>query len=105
MTGPSATDVNVLAYREYGISIVYRMPSVSTLGDSVLQCKETVDESAADQSAADQSVDGLPYALDIWFGKDVLNIAWGDDGTITLHNYQPGRWWERRLSRILKKRK
>jgi len=35
----------------------------------------------------------LPYGLDIWAPKKVLNIEWTeDDGRIDVVSYRPGRW-------------
>jgi hypothetical protein len=34
----------------------------------------------------------LPYALDVWCGKKVLNIEWADDGRVELVSYKPGDW-------------
>ncbi len=34
----------------------------------------------------------LPYGLDIWTPKKVLNIEWDDRGRIQLVSFRPGQW-------------
>jgi hypothetical protein len=34
----------------------------------------------------------LPYGLDIWAPKKVLNIEWNDRGKIELVSFRPGEW-------------
>ena len=39
----------------------------------------------------------LPYGLDIWAPKKVLNIEWNDHGDVLLVSFKPGAWqWELR---------
>jgi hypothetical protein len=39
----------------------------------------------------------LPYGLDIWAPKKVLNIEWNDHGHVVLVRFKPGAWqWELR---------
>ena len=89
MADACVTKINVLSYRDKGFTIVYRMPFESI--------PEAVPDEIEPPPAAN---DKLPYALDIWYGKKVLDIEWADDGRIALRDYKPGRWWERRLWRI-----
>ena len=34
----------------------------------------------------------LPYALDVWAPKKVLNIEWDDAGNVALVSLRPGAW-------------
>src|ERR1019366_3999383 len=34
----------------------------------------------------------LPYGLDIWAPKKVLNIEWNDHGDVLLVSFKPGAW-------------
>jgi hypothetical protein len=34
----------------------------------------------------------LPYGLDVWAPKKVLNIEWDDKGNVTLVSLRPGAW-------------
>jgi hypothetical protein len=34
----------------------------------------------------------LPYGLDIWAPKKVLNIEWDDQGNVVLISFSPGAW-------------
>ena len=34
----------------------------------------------------------LPYGLDVYAPKRVLDIAWDDAGTVELIRYDPGEW-------------
>ena len=34
----------------------------------------------------------LPYGLEIWAPKKVLNIEWNDVGSVELIGYEPGEW-------------
>jgi hypothetical protein len=34
----------------------------------------------------------LPYGLDIWAPKKVLNIEWNDHGKVELVSFRPGEW-------------
>lgn len=34
----------------------------------------------------------LPYGLDIWAPKKVLNIEWDDHGKVDLVSFKPGAW-------------
>src|SRR5215211_8779327 len=34
----------------------------------------------------------LPYGLDVWAPKKVLNIEWSDDGAVNLVSFKRGEW-------------
>jgi hypothetical protein len=41
----------------------------------------------------------LPYGLDVWFPKKVLNVEWADDGRAVIVCFRRGEW-ERRLEAL-----
>ncbi len=36
----------------------------------------------------------MPYGLEVWTSKKVLDIAWNDAGAVELIGYDPGEWEE-----------
>lgn len=36
--------------------------------------------------------EALPYGIDIWHGKKVFSLEWGDDGQARIINFKRGPW-------------
>lgn len=75
-----------------GLSICYRTPF-----QRVPQPPEYVKYFAALNGYARSR--NLPYGLDVWWNKTVLNVEWSDDGRLDVVSYRAGQW-ERDLERL-----
>ena len=40
----------------------------------------------------------LPWRLDVWHGHTVLNLQWGDDGTVEVISFTRGPWEDAALA-------
>jgi hypothetical protein len=80
-----AGDVKVLAAHLRGLHISYRTPfQHMPQADGLLKYRAAQSGLTVPQN--------LPYGLDVWAPKKVLNIEWDDKGNVTLVSLRPGAW-------------
>jgi hypothetical protein len=80
-----AGDVKVLAAHLRGLHISYRTPfQHMPQADDLLKYRAAQFGLTVPQN--------LPYGLDVWAPKKVLNIEWDDKGNVTLVSLRPGAW-------------
>ncbi len=83
-TWERASGINVLAAQCGTLTIFYRTP---------FQRLPTNDRIAAKAARLGLRVPrNLPYGLDIWAPKKVLNLEWDDKGAVVLVSFKPGAW-------------
>ena len=82
----------LLTYRDGGLIIAYRSPFQQLPQPS----GEVVRKAMAYGVMPPKS---LPYGLDIWAPRKVLNIEWSDAGDIAVRDYKAGPW-EQELERL-----
>jgi hypothetical protein len=80
-----AGDMKVLSARIGSLDILYRTPF-----QQMPQPDDTLKYRAAQLGLT--SPKNLPYGLDIWAPKKVLNIEWDDKGNVALVTLRPGAW-------------
>jgi hypothetical protein len=83
--GPGGKSIRVLMYKAGDLQMLHRTP-FQRFGEVPPYAKYLAALYGSNRAY------NLPYALDVWFGKKVLNIEWADDGRIELVSYKPGDW-------------
>ena len=81
MVPPSGKRASVLTFSKDGLTVFYRTPF---------------------QQLPEGNTKNLPYGLDIWRGRKVMNIEWADDGRVDVVSYRQGPW-ERELEALAQK--
>ena len=81
-----------------GLSIIYTTPFQKLPGRG--PAPEFAKYLAA--QAGKQPPGHLPYGLDIFAARKVLNIEWSNDGRVDVICYKPGAW-EQRLLKLANK--
>jgi hypothetical protein len=84
-TWKRAGKVNLLMASHGTISIGYRTP-FQRLPDANNQLKYMAAQLGR------RAPQNLPYGLDIWAPKKVLNVEWDDQGNVVLVSFRPGEW-------------
>jgi hypothetical protein len=83
--GPGAKSIRVLMYKATDLKMMHRTP-FQRFGETPDYAKYLAALYGSNRTY------NLPYALDVWSGKKVLNIEWADDGRVDLVSYKPGDW-------------
>jgi hypothetical protein len=76
-------DIPFLMLMELGLTLALRTPFQR-------MPKET--ERAKYMRALEGGRTSLPYGLEVWAPKRVLDVEWDDSGTVELIGYDPGEW-------------
>jgi hypothetical protein len=87
----SSGEVKALKYRGDDLSILYRTP--------FQRLPETPDHIKYMGAFLGVDTQNLPYGLDIWSLRKVLNIEWDDKGRVILVSYKRGEW-EKKLEAL-----
>jgi hypothetical protein len=80
-----ARDMKFLCARIGSLQISYRTPF-----QQMPQAANAVKYRAAQHSLTVPR--SLPYGLDVWANKKVLNVEWDDQGNVALVSLRPGAW-------------
>jgi hypothetical protein len=85
VSGPGSKPIRVLMHKAGNFQMMHRTP-FQRLGETPDYAKYLATLYGSGRNY------NLPYALDVWCGKKVLNIEWADDGRVELVSYKPGDW-------------
>jgi hypothetical protein len=88
-------EVKLLSAQLGGIHISYRTPF-----QQIPQAGEALKYRAAQLGL--KTPKNLPYGLDVWAPKKVMNIEWDDQGNVALVSLRPGAW-ETELTNLAKR--
>lgn len=80
------TPVRCLEFRRDGITIIYRTPFQKVFSEPSDSLKYRAALLGLDCKT------NLPYGLDIWSGRKVMNIEWDDRGRVDLVSFKRGPW-------------
>jgi hypothetical protein len=80
-----ARDMKFLSARIGSLQISYRTPF-----QGMPQAADALKYRAAQHDLTVPQ--NLPYGLDVWANKKVLNIEWDDQGNVALVSLRPGAW-------------
>jgi hypothetical protein len=79
---------NVLMYFNGDLRIAFRTPFQNFPPDG----SDVVSQAITDGVMHSQ---GLPYWLDVWAPRKVLNVEWADAGYVAVRGYKAGPWEQR----------
>jgi hypothetical protein len=98
---PMGEGLNMLAWRGETFAILHRTPFQRVPGanpaDAIgrFAAKHGLSSEEAKYTLALNGValpEILPYGLDIWCGKKVLNLEWDDAGAVHIAGFKRGPW-------------
>jgi hypothetical protein len=94
----SGLSARVLLYRGADLMIIYRTPFQQPPPPGA-NAREIEQYGAHTAAALHQRAPrSLPYGLDIFCGRKVLNIEWVEDGAVALVAFNRGDWEDRLLA-------